>query len=232
MPDPSFHFSPTDYHRRIMRETRQELGYTGGDVTAWQNTLRPRLGDRLGLDLAAPRPPLNVQSLWQREHPLGTIEKIVFTSEEAADVSAFVCLPANQSAPYPFFICLQGHSTGMHNSIAVARDDNTQGIDHCMDNYVPGLLKLAEMADILGLFAPRPVVVVAGKEDKIFPIAATRAAFAKLREIYRAAGAEDHCHLVEGEGGHRFYADDAWPVMLHELQGAENGMGSSETAPR
>jgi dienelactone hydrolase len=90
-------------------------------------------------------------------------------------------------------------------------------IYHCMDNYIPGLYKVAEMADIMGLFAPKPVVIVAGRKDDIFPIAATRRAFGKLKRIYEACGAEDRCHLVVGDGGHRFYADDAWPVMLAEI---------------
>jgi len=91
-------------------------------------------------------------------------------------------------------------------------------IYHCMDNYVPGLLKYAEMADVMGLFAPKPVVVVAGKDDEIFPIKATRRAFGDLLRIYKACGAERRCHLVVGAEGHRFYADDAWPVMSKEIQ--------------
>ncbi len=38
-------------------------------------------------------------------------------------------------------------------------------------------------------------------------------AFHKLKAIYKAAGAENNCKLVVGNGGHRFYADDAWPKM-------------------
>ena len=91
-------------------------------------------------------------------------------------------------------------------------------IYHCADNYVPGLLKYAEMADIMGLFAPKPLVIVAGEKDPIFPIAATRKAFRDLKRIYKAAGAESHCHLVVGKEGHRFYAEDAWPVMSNELE--------------
>ncbi len=90
-------------------------------------------------------------------------------------------------------------------------------IYHCSDNYVPGLLKVAEMSDILGLFAPRPVVVVAGREDPIFPLKGVRQGFRDLRRIYAARGAERHCHLVVGAGGHRFYADEAWPSMLKEI---------------
>ena len=95
--------------------------------------------------------------------------------------------------------------------------DSLMSIYHCADNYIPGLLKYAEMADVLGLFAPKPVVVVAGKDDPIFPIAGVERAFADLQRIYAACGAAERCHLVIRDGGHRFYADDAWPVMVAEL---------------
>ncbi len=94
---------------------------------------------------------------------------------------------------------------------------SVMSVYHCADNYVPGLLPYAEMADVMGLFAPKPVVLVAGREDPLFPIAGTRKAFRDLRRIYAAAGAPDRCHLVVGKGGHRFYADQAWPVMMAEI---------------
>jgi dienelactone hydrolase len=96
--------------------------------------------------------------------------------------------------------------------------DSLMSIYHCGDNYVPSLDKGAEMSDVLGLFAPKPVVVVAGKTDPIFPVAAVRKAFKDLKQIYAAAGAADRCHLVVGPEGHRFYADLAWPKMLRELK--------------
>ncbi len=68
---------------------------------------------------------LNVRTLWQRNHELGTIEKLVFTSEVGADVPAYLCLPRHGKPPYPVFICLQGHTTGMHHSIGVMRDDES-----------------------------------------------------------------------------------------------------------
>jgi len=95
--------------------------------------------------------------------------------------------------------------------------DSIMSIYHCMDNYVPGLLLFAEMPDVLGLFAPRPVVIVAGKTDEIFPIAGVRRAFRHLKAIYRGAGAEERCQLVVGPDGHRFYANLAWPKALKEL---------------
>ena len=334
------HLSPSVNHRHLMDRTEQSLGYRGGDVKAWQGRLRRKLKQLLGT-MPAERADLNVRSLWKRDHELGTIEKVVFTAEARADVLAFVCLPKGARPPYRFFICVQGHSTGMHNSIGVDRDTNRKPIEvpgdrdfglgcmargvaalcieqrsfgerreqtqkqasphgchdaamhalmlgrtligervydvdraidylaargdadmkriglmgnsgggtitvfgaavldrvafampscyfctfrdsvmsiyHCADNYVPDLLRYAEMADVLGLFAPRPVVVVAGKTDPIFPIAATRREFRRLKAIYAAAGAEDRCHLVVGPQGHRFYAEAAWPKMLREM---------------
>lgn len=96
-------------------------------------------------------------------------------------------------------------------------EHSIMAMGHCWCNYIPNLLACAEMSDVMGLFAPRPVVIVAGREDDIFPIEATRTQFKKLKRIYRAAGAPDRCHLVEGTGGHRFYAGLAWPQILKEM---------------
>ena len=96
--------------------------------------------------------------------------------------------------------------------------DSIMAVYHCADNYIPGVLKYAEMHDIMGLFAPKPVVLVAGEKDNIFPIGATRKAFKKLKTIYAAAGAARNCKLVVGPEGHRFYADLAWPEMMKMLR--------------
>ena len=87
------------------------------------------------------------------------------------------------------------------------------GVYHCVCNFVPDLALWADMSDILGLFAPKPVTVVAGRSDDIFPVAATRKAFTDLSKVYKAFEAADRCKLVIGPQGHRFYADLAWPVM-------------------
>lgn len=347
-PHPELYLSPSEYHHYLLNQTAPTLTFDGGEVGLWQAKLKDRVMRLLRLP-EGERVPLNPRSLWKRDHPLGSIEKVAFASEPYADVLAYVCIPHKAQKPYPFFVCLQGHSTGAHVSIAVDRDDNTKlisgaaerkmrdqdldyglgcmsrgiaalcieqrsfgerrerqqektsphgchdavmhslllgrtlvgervfdvdrGLDyletrddvdwsrigivgasgggtaslfsaavldrinfampaayfctsrdsvmsiyHCADNYVPGLLKYADMADIMGLFAPKPVVVVAGQDDPIFPIDGTMKEFRRLKKIFAAAGAEDRCHLVIGEGGHRFYASLAWQIMLQELE--------------
>jgi len=324
-----------------VRNTRPSQAWDGHAVPAWRRRLRQTVAELTGFRRidAQQRAPLRVKRLWRREHELGTIEQIRFTTEPGCEATAFVCLPRSAPTEPPWMICLQGHSSGAHNSIAVERDDPTRTIEvegdrdfglqcmqrgiaalcleqrafgerreqtmsarhphngcvdasmhalmlgrtmigervydveraldylwtredvdrrrigvmgnsgggtttlfaacllkrvafampscylctfqqsimaihHCVDNYVPGLLLEAEMADVLGCFAPKPVVVVAGEQDAIFPIAGVRKAYRQLRRIYTAAGAADRLRLVIGDGGHRFYAEPAWRAAL------------------
>ncbi|MFH1496822.1 MAG: alpha/beta hydrolase family protein [Verrucomicrobiota bacterium] len=335
--------NPRRRHAELVVKNTPRMAWREGDQSAWRAQWRAQLERTLGLDrlLAQERPPLAVRTLWRREHELGVIEKIIFTAEPGSDVPAYLCVPHGFEAPGPFFICVQGHSTGMHKSIAVDLHDNekpiqTEGdrdyalgcmrrgvaalcieqrafgeradfpsdnkwvnrchnpamhalmlgrtllaeriydvdrgidylmtrddvdparlglmgnsgggtvstfagglldrvthvmpscsfstfadsimsIDHCCCNYVPGLLDWGEAAEVAGLIAPRPLVIVNGRDDPIFPIDASAREFARLQKIYAAAGAADLCHHVVCDGGHRFYADQAWAAMLPHL---------------
>ena len=326
-------------------KAKPQLSYVGGDVLAWQKKLKKKVVELMGYDKmpkGKKRSRLQVRSLWTQEHKYGTIEKISFNAEPGADVLGYVCLPKHATPPYHWFICLQGHSTGMHNSIAMdfatnrkpikvkgdwdfaigcmkrgiaalcieqrsfgeraefaiknssdqmchnavmhalavgrtvlaervfdvdrAIDylwtrndvnrktlgvmgnsgggtislfsaallnriqlcmpsgyfctfrDSIMAMYHCGCNYVPGLLLQAEIADILGIFAPKPVVIVNGKTDPIFPLHAAKSEFVRLKRIYRSLGAQKHCHHVIGHGGHRFYAKPAWDIMCKEIE--------------
>ncbi len=55
-------------------------------------------------------------------------------------------------------------------------------MSHCMDNYVPGILNWAEMYDVAGLIAPRPLFSEGGDHDPIFPPPATRESFARVKK--------------------------------------------------
>jgi dienelactone hydrolase len=95
--------------------------------------------------------------------------------------------------------------------------DSIMSIYHCADNYIPGILSVAEVGDIAGLIAPRGLLVVAGEKDEIFPVRGVRKAFEKAKGIFAAAGCPENCRLVLGSEGHRFYAEPAWPVILDML---------------
>jgi dienelactone hydrolase len=86
-------------------------------------------------------------------------------------------------------------------------------VDHCCDNYLPGALRWFDFPDLALLVAPRPLVVVMGRDDRLFPLAGVEAAFARARAIYAGLDAADCCRLVLCQGGHRFYADEAWAAF-------------------
>ncbi|OPZ31204.1 MAG: Abhydrolase family protein [Lentisphaerae bacterium ADurb.BinA184] len=94
-------------------------------------------------------------------------------------------------------------------------------IFHCDCNYVPGILRLGEMDDVAGLIAPRPLSIIAGREDGIFPIRHVRTAFRRLRRIYAAAGVPERCQLYVGDGGHRYYKAGAWPFVREHFGAGE-----------
>lgn len=96
--------------------------------------------------------------------------------------------------------------------------DSIAAMNHCVCNFIPNISKYFDMGEIGGLIAPRPLVVVNGIKDRIFPDAGVKEVFAEISKIYASAGVPDRCRLVTGDGGHRFYADIAWP-HVHELAG-------------
>lgn len=91
-------------------------------------------------------------------------------------------------------------------------------VDHCCDNYLPGALRWFDFPDLAALVAPRPLVVVMGRDDPLFPGAGVEAAFARTRAIYEAAGAAGRCRLMLLEGGHRFYAGPAWRAFAELME--------------
>jgi dienelactone hydrolase len=95
--------------------------------------------------------------------------------------------------------------------------DSIMSIPHCIDNYVPGILNLCEMADIAGLVAPRSLFVESGTKDDIFPIEATRAAVADARRIFTTLGVPEKFGFEEFEGEHTFWGKGAFSFLGHWL---------------
>lgn len=334
--------SPSDNHTLLADQLRPSLRYPGSRIQEWKETLRSKLRDLIGLP-TNDYVPLDPRVLWEDEDGDGSITKVAFRAEPHADVIAYWCVPHGAEAPYRTVICLQGHSTGAHNSISRDRDNIRKHIDvpgdrnfassamrsgyaalcveqrafgerseegispskvsegchqpavralllgrtligervfdversidyleergdvdmsrvgvmgnsgggtvtiyssallnrlafampscslatfrgsimsvhHCICNYVPGILRWADMGDILAMFAPKPLVVVAGRDDRIFPLSSVLEAFEVVHQAYKDLNAEDRCALIVGDGGHRFYADASWTKMRSLLE--------------
>jgi dienelactone hydrolase len=95
--------------------------------------------------------------------------------------------------------------------------DCVMSISHCMDNYVPGILNWAEMYDVAGLMAPRPMWAESGEQDNIFPIAASRASFARVKKVYEVFGVPDLTGHEVFEGPHGFSGKMGLPFLAKHL---------------
>ena len=83
------------------------------------------------------------------------------------------------------------------------------GVEHCECNYVPGILPLAEMGELGALFAPRPLRIVSGEQDPIFPVEGVRQQFETVKRAYALWDAADGCAMVIHPGGHTYDLDAA-----------------------
>ena len=95
--------------------------------------------------------------------------------------------------------------------------DSIMSLSHCIDNYVPGILNWCEMYDVASLIAPRPLFAESGERDNIFPIAASRASFARVKKVYEVFGAGDRCAQETFDGEHSFWGRGGLPFLAKHL---------------
>jgi dienelactone hydrolase len=95
--------------------------------------------------------------------------------------------------------------------------DSIGSLAHCVDNYVPGILNWAEMHDVAGLIAPRPLFVESGEQDRIFPVQASVESFRAVREIYKVFGAEDRVEQEVFPDEHTFWGRRGIGFLVRQL---------------
>lgn len=98
--------------------------------------------------------------------------------------------------------------------------DSVMSLAHCIDNYVPGILNWAEMYDVAGLIAPRPLFVESGEKDDIFPIAASRESFERVKKVYAAFGAAELTEQEIFNEAHSFWGKRGLPFLARHLGAA------------
>ena len=127
-------------------------------------------------------------------------------------------------------ICCMGNSGGgtttvyaaaLEDRIALAMPscamstykDSIGAMYHCPCNYVPRIAEFFEMGDLMAMAYPKYYIQVSGAEDEIFPFFAAKQVFESGKAVYDMQGMGERCTLIKGDGGHRFYADDSWPIV-------------------
>jgi hypothetical protein len=98
--------------------------------------------------------------------------------------------------------------------------DSVLAMHHCPCNFAPGLHRFGEMHDIVGLIAPRPMLVESGTYDPIFPVAAVRRGLARARQVYGVFGCPEQVQEDLFEGRHRIHGTRAYDFLAGQLGAA------------
>jgi cephalosporin-C deacetylase-like acetyl esterase len=91
-------------------------------------------------------------------------------------------------------------------------------IAHCACNYIPFMYKYFDMQDLACMIAPRNLLLIAGKEDDIFPIDGVRRGYETVQAIYEKNGVKENCRLVETPKGHWWCVDIVWKAIQEECE--------------
>jgi dienelactone hydrolase len=104
---------------------------------------------------------------------------------------------------------VSGYFNTFRNSIMAVR--------HCLCNFVPGIVRTAEMVDIAGLVAPRPLLIETGAQDPIFPSTATQQAYEELQKIYAIFSAVQNLDIDVFQGEHAWSGMKAYDWLAKHL---------------
>ena len=110
-------FSPDNCHERLFATRTPLLRYNDDrDLATWREEVRAKLTELMG-DMPE-RVPTNVRVEWTSETEDYFEYRFIYDSEPETSVPAHLLVPKAAKKPCPVVICLQGHSTGMHISLA------------------------------------------------------------------------------------------------------------------
>ena len=81
---------------------------------------------------------------------------------------------------------------------------------------VPGLYHDLDYPDVASLAAPKPLLVINGRKDRLFHPGGVEAAFDRLRRCYAKAGAPERCQTRWYDTPHEFndaMQAEAWAFL-------------------
>ena len=97
-------------------------------------------------------------------------------------------------------------------------EDSIMNWYQCSCNFIPHAYEWFEMQDLACLIAPRPLIVISGKEDEIFPLYGVEKGYKTVESIYEKAGAPDNCQLIVTPKGHWWCEDLVWDTIDKECK--------------
>jgi dienelactone hydrolase len=113
--------------------------------------------------------------------------------------------------------CISGYTSTVKGDAITMRGKG----NFCGSQYMPGLLTIGDIPEVVGLIAPKPLCCEMGEQDQCFVIDDARAAFAQVERIYAAAGAADRLIADIFPGGHEWSGRKSFAWFEHWLSGNE-----------
>ncbi|MFC1479780.1 dienelactone hydrolase family protein [Planctomycetota bacterium] len=90
-------------------------------------------------------------------------------------------------------------------------------LSSCGIQYLPGLLRYGDVAEVFSLIAPRPLQLMAGKSDPLLNGEDKKLILDTACRAYASEGKEDNLDYAQHEGGHDFRWDLAEPFLKRHL---------------
>lgn len=98
--------------------------------------------------------------------------------------------------------------------------DSIFAMNHCPCNFVPNMMKYAELPDVIATRAPKPTFIVAGDSDPIFPRYGVKKAYRTLEKAFSLYEKTDNLGIdIIPDTGHVFRGKHAYPWLDHVLLG-------------
>lgn len=152
------------------------------------------------------------ERVWDIQRTIDVLEKHL---TEYIDPNKIICMGNSGGGTATFYAAALDEriSLAVPSCAVCTFDASIIPISHCGCNYIPGIRNYFDMGDIGCLIAPRKLIVVNGDKDEIFPIDGAKKSYRVIESAYKKLGSDSNCEMVIGDGGHRFYGDDVWPVI-------------------
>lgn len=80
----------------------------------------------------------------------------------------------------------------------------------CSCQYIPNILKYADLPDIVSLIAPRPLLIENGTRDPLYTLKVVEKEYTKVQKVYELLGGSDRVDIDLFEGSHRFSGKKAF----------------------
>lgn len=142
-------------------------------------------------------------------------------TKEKVDPERIGCMGLSQGGTMTTYITLLDKRIKAADIICYATTTLHYAINRpnfCGSQLVPGLYQYADVGDVIGAIAPRPLLVESGANDTCFWLHASLEAHKKIKKAYRASEKEENLWIEVFPGEHSFAAGKAFDFFDRYLK--------------